>query len=51
MRTRALALAAILLPALAGAGVRPRPGGVIRIGVPTAPQLAPDAQGAADLLV
>jgi len=51
MRIRALALAATLLPALAAAGVRPRPGGVIRIGVPTVPQLASDAQGAADLLV
>ncbi len=51
MRIRPLALAAALLPALAGAGVRPRPGGAVRIGVPTAPQLASDARDAADLLV
>ncbi len=48
---RALALAAALLPALAVAGVRPSPGGTIRIGVPAAPLLVPGAQAAADVLV
>jgi peptide/nickel transport system substrate-binding protein len=40
---RSIALLAAVLPALAHAGVRPAPGGTIRIGVPAAPRAAPTA--------
>jgi peptide/nickel transport system substrate-binding protein len=48
---RSLALAAVLVPALAAAGVRPGYGGTIRVAVPAPPQLGARPSGPADLLV